>query len=86
MPVQTFSIMNLSLGVRALMNEIDRLAKTNGFEQSRVDVKVNRRGELVIAVLIPPRMPDEWGAPLASDRREAARPYPLHDPRPSAGG
>ena len=68
-----FSIMNLSLGVRALMNEIDRLAKTNGFEQSRVDVKVNRRGELVIAVLIPPRMPDEWGAPLASDRREAAR-------------
>jgi hypothetical protein len=65
--------MNLTIGVRVLMGRIDDLAKKSGFPASRVDAKVNDRGELVIAVLIPPRTPDEWGPPSSFDRREAAR-------------
>jgi hypothetical protein len=44
-----------------------------GFAKARVEVKVNRRSELVVALLIPPRTPDEWGPPLGFDYREAAR-------------
>jgi hypothetical protein len=55
------------------MGQIADLAKKTGFSAARVDVKVNARGELVIAVLIPPRTADEWGPPLTFDRREAAR-------------
>jgi hypothetical protein len=65
--------MNLTIGVRVLMGQIADLTKQSGFSAARVDVKVNARGELVIAVLIPPRSPDEWGPPLTFDRREAAR-------------
>jgi len=65
--------MNLTVGVRALMNQIDGLAKKLGFAKARVEVKVNRRSELVVALLIPPRTPDEWGPPLGFDYREAAR-------------
>ena len=66
-------LMNLTLGVRTLMNQIDGLAKGMGFSKARVQVKVNRRSELVIALLIPPRTTDEWGPPLGFDPREAAR-------------
>lgn len=65
--------MNLTVGLRTLMKQIDDLTKGQGFLKARVDAKVNRRGELVIAVLIPPRTPDEWGPPFAFDPREAAR-------------
>jgi hypothetical protein len=65
--------MNLTIGVRVLMGRIDDLAKNSGFPASRAAAKVNTRGELVIAVLIPPRHPDEWGPPSTFDRREAAR-------------
>jgi hypothetical protein len=66
-------LMNLTLGVRTLMNQIDGLAKAMGFAKARVQVNVNRQSELVIALLIPPRTPDEWGPPLGFDHREAAR-------------
>ena len=66
--------MNLTIAAaRVLMGQIDDLAKKVGFLAARVDVKVNAHGELVIAVLIPPRTPDEWGPPSTFDRREAAR-------------
>jgi hypothetical protein len=65
--------MNLTVGVRALASQADELAKKLGFLASRVDLKVNARGELVVAILIPPRTPDEWGPPSAFDRREAGR-------------
>jgi hypothetical protein len=66
--------MELSLGVRALMSEIDGLAKARGFAQARVQAKVNVRRELVIALLIPARTPDEWGPPTPSaGDREAKR-------------
>jgi hypothetical protein len=65
--------MNLTIAARVLMGQIDDLAKKVGFLAARVDVKVNTHGELVIAVLIPPRTPDEWGPPSNFDRREAAR-------------
>ncbi len=67
--------MALSLGVRALLNEIQNLAKARGFEGARVDSKVNGRGELVLALLIPPRTPEEWGppAPSAVDREAKRR-------------
>jgi hypothetical protein len=42
-------------GVRVLMGQMADSAQKMGFSSSRVDVRVNARGELVIAVLIPPR-------------------------------
>jgi hypothetical protein len=65
--------MNLTLGVRVLMNQIDTLAKEKGFDAARVQAKVNGRGELVVAVLIPPRTAGEWGSAPGFDAREAAR-------------
>jgi hypothetical protein len=65
--------MELTLGVRVLMSELERLAKEKGFEHSRVDAKVNVRGELVVAVLIPPRTANEWGPAPRLDSREAKR-------------
>ena len=62
--------MNITVGVRVLMNEVEALARSKGFEKARVDAKVNVRGELVIAVLIPPRIPNEWGPPPMSSREE----------------
>lgn len=65
--------MHLTIGVRAMMSQIDDIAKRTGFANARVDVKVNMRGELVVALLIPPRTRDEWGPPTHFNRREAAR-------------
>ena len=64
--------MNSTPDVRLLMGQIAELTKKSGFT-GRVDVKVNDRGELVVAAIIPPRTPNEWGAPTAFSRREAAR-------------
>jgi hypothetical protein len=63
--------MDLTVGIRALMSQMFDLAKKTGFVEARVDAKVNRRGELVLAVLIPPRTPNEWDG--RADRREAQR-------------
>jgi hypothetical protein len=65
--------MDLTTGVRVLMGQIADSAKKMGFSSSRVDVRVNARGELVIAVLVPPRHPDEWGPPTTFDRGQAVR-------------
>ncbi len=64
--------MELATDVRVLMGQIADSAQKVGFSSSHVDVKVNARGELVIAILIPPRHPDEWGPPTI-DRGEAVR-------------
>jgi hypothetical protein len=65
--------MNLTVGIRALMGQIADLAHEKGFDNARVDVKISVGGELVVAVLIPPRVPQEWGPQAGFDRREAAR-------------
>jgi hypothetical protein len=64
--------MELTTGLRVLMGQIADSAHKMGFSSSRVDVRVNARGELVIAVLIPPRHPDEWGPPSTFAKRQAA--------------
>jgi hypothetical protein len=66
-PVHVF---RMNLAIRALMNQIEELARARGFERARVLHKVNRHGELVIGVLIPPRTLDEWGKPPARSRDE----------------
>ncbi|HEX4629242.1 MAG TPA: hypothetical protein VH137_10685 [Gemmatimonadales bacterium] len=49
------------------MSKMEELARAKGFEHARVLSKVNKHGELVVAVLIPPRAPGEWeDAPLES--------------------
>lgn len=58
----------MNLAIRALMNQIEELAHARGFERARVLSKVNRHGELVIGLLIPPRRLDEWGEPPAPSR------------------
>ena len=66
--------MHLTVGAQVLMNDIAALAKAKGFEHARVQVKVNARGELVIAVLIPPSAPEEWGPPIPTlSERDAKR-------------
>jgi hypothetical protein len=55
------------------MAQASDLANKYGFWQARVDVKVNSRSELVVALLIPPRTPDEWGPLPGVNRRETAR-------------
>jgi hypothetical protein len=59
----------MNLWVRALMTSIDDLAKAKGVI-GRVLSKVNVRGELVIALLIPPRTPGEWGEPPKTTREQ----------------
>lgn len=57
----------MNLWIRALMTSVDDLAKAKGVT-GRVLSKVNARGELVIALVIPPRTPGEW-----AERPEATR-------------
>jgi hypothetical protein len=66
-PVQVF---RMNLAIRALMNQIEELARARGFDRARVLHKVNRRGELVIGLLLPPRRLDEWGEPPPRSRDE----------------
>jgi hypothetical protein len=68
-------VFRMTLLVRALMNQIEELARAQGFERARVLAKVNRHGELVIGLLIPPRTLDEWGEPpkLTRDEKRATR-------------
>jgi hypothetical protein len=65
----------MNLVVRALMQQIEELAHARGFERARVLSKVNRHGELVIGLLIPPRSLDEWGQgpKLTRDEKRASR-------------
>jgi hypothetical protein len=63
-------VFRMNLMVRALMNQIEELARARGFEHARVLYKVNHHGELVIGVLIPPRTLDEWGGPPKMSREE----------------
>jgi hypothetical protein len=58
--------MDLPLDARVLMNAIGKLARAKGFSSARVECRVNVRSELAIALLIPPRTPDEWGPPTPS--------------------
>jgi hypothetical protein len=60
----------MNLDVRALMSQIEALARDRGFERARVLSKVNGHGELVIGVLIPPRTLDEWGTPPKPSREQ----------------
>jgi hypothetical protein len=60
----------MNLTVRALMHQIEDLARARGFEAARVLSKVNRHGELVIGLVIPPRTLDEWGGPPKQSREE----------------
>ena len=60
----------MNLTVRALMHQIEELAREKGFERARVLSKVNRHGELVIGLLIPPRTLDEWAEPPRRTREE----------------
>jgi hypothetical protein len=60
----------MNLLVRSLMSQMEELARAKGFEHARVLSKVNRHGELVVAVLIPPRAVGEWGAPPIDTREQ----------------
>jgi hypothetical protein len=66
--------MHFTVGAQVLMSGIAALAKAKGFEHAHVQARVNARGELVIAVLIPPSVPEEWGPPIPTlSEREARR-------------
>lgn len=64
--------MELSLGVRVLMRQLENLAKSSGFPKARVLPKINVRGELVLGVILPPGTSGEWGEP-PKDLREEKR-------------
>ena len=50
----------MNLLINALKNALSDLAKAKGLEKARVLDKVNARGELVVAIIIPPSRPGEW--------------------------
>ena len=52
------------------MSQVGELARSKGFEHARVLSKVNKYGELVVAILIPPRTVGEWGGPPAETREQ----------------
>ena len=62
----------MNLLINSVMAQIGLLAAAKGFDGARVLSKVNRRGELVIALLIPPRTPGEW-EPEGLQARELKR-------------
>ncbi len=60
----------MNLLVKSLMNQMGELARAKGFERARVLSKVNKYGELVVAVLISPRTANEWGEPPTPTREQ----------------
>jgi hypothetical protein len=52
--------------------EVAELVRSRGFSTARVATKVNAYGELVVAVLIPPRHPGEWDE-ANRDQKKASR-------------
>jgi hypothetical protein len=58
----------MNLGIKALMAKVEQAARDAGFSKARVLYKTNRFGELVIAVLIPPRYEHEWDETSESKR------------------
>jgi hypothetical protein len=60
----------MNLLVRALMNQVGEVAKEKGFTDARVLYKVNKHGELVVAILIPPRTVGEWAEAPVQTREE----------------
>jgi hypothetical protein len=60
----------MNLLVKSLMSQIGEVARAKGFEHARVLSKVNKHGELVVAILISPRMANEWGEPPTRTREQ----------------
>ena len=50
----------LNLLVRAVASALTDVAKEKGLVNARVDWRTNKRGELVIAIIVPPKTPGEW--------------------------
>ena len=50
----------MNLLVNVLKNAMADLAKAKGLDRARVLDKVNARGELVVAIIVPPSRPGEW--------------------------
>jgi hypothetical protein len=64
----------VTLLIQAIMQQLQELAKRKGLDGARVASKVNDRGELVVALIISPRYPDEWRRPETEpDGRERKR-------------
>jgi hypothetical protein len=53
----------MNLLLNQVKTSIADLAKAKGLTGARVDHKTNARGELVIALIIPPSRPGEWKEP-----------------------
>ena len=51
---------SMNLLVNVLKNAMADLAKAKGLDRARVLDKVNARGELVVAIIVPPSRPGEW--------------------------
>lgn len=52
-------IASMNLLVNALKLALSDVAKAKGLEKARVLNKVNARGELVVAIIVPPSRPGE---------------------------
>ena len=50
----------MNLLVNQLKLAMDDLVKAKGLKGARVDHKVNAKGELVLAIIVPPSRPGEW--------------------------
>ncbi len=50
----------MDLLINSLKHALADLAKAKGLAKARVLHKVNARGELVVAIIVPPSRPGEW--------------------------
>jgi hypothetical protein len=64
----------VTLLIQAILQQLQDLATRKGLVGARVASKVNDRGELVLALIIPPRYRGEWEKPEGKpDDRERKR-------------
>jgi hypothetical protein len=50
----------MNLLVNTLKLALAQVAKAKGLKDARIVHKVNERGEMVIAIILPPSRPGEW--------------------------
>jgi hypothetical protein len=59
----------MNLLINAIKGRLYDVIEASGLQgKARVDYKTNAKGELVMAIIIPPSRPGEWGKPERARR------------------
>jgi hypothetical protein len=63
----------MSAMVEAVISGIESLATSKGFSYFRAGLKVNAKGDLVVALILAPRRPGEWEEWIAARERDTSK-------------